>query len=216
MWYQRSEMDDVRGYKDLWGGLGRLRSDFEPQRLQFFYTRYEKLGVGKLDWLSGTFSVNSQRDGSIRQGLRPTDRIVQDDVDVDAFGYAAQAGAHLAAASGAGVRRRDLRRAGRRPPRTRPIPRPARSSRSARCIRTDRDIGPRGLFVQDVVDIVRGSDRGALKANIGGRFTHVDVETFADRNRNALGQSLGVVDSSQSYPGLDVQCWADLAGNDAR
>ena len=25
---------DVRGYKDLWGGLGRLQSDFDPQRLQ--------------------------------------------------------------------------------------------------------------------------------------------------------------------------------------
>ena len=45
--YQRSDQDDVRGYKDLWGGLGRLRSDFQPQRLQFFYTRYEKLRVGR-------------------------------------------------------------------------------------------------------------------------------------------------------------------------
>ena len=44
LWYQRSEQDGVRGYKDLWGGLGRLRSDFEPQRLQFFYTRYEAPG----------------------------------------------------------------------------------------------------------------------------------------------------------------------------
>ena len=93
--YQRSDQDDVRGYKDLWGGLGRLRSDFQPQRLQFFYTRYEKLRVGGLDWLSGTFSINSQRDGSIRQGLRATDRIIQDDVQVDAFGYVANAGVHL-------------------------------------------------------------------------------------------------------------------------
>ena len=67
-------MDDVRGYKDMWGGLGRLRSDFQPQGLEFFYTRYEKLGVGKLDWLSGTFSINSQRMGRfVRACARPTE-----------------------------------------------------------------------------------------------------------------------------------------------
>jgi hemoglobin/transferrin/lactoferrin receptor protein len=44
-WYQRSEQDDVRGSKDLWGGLGRIRSDFEPQRLQFLYGRYERLAL---------------------------------------------------------------------------------------------------------------------------------------------------------------------------
>ncbi|MGH9937957.1 MAG: TonB-dependent receptor plug domain-containing protein, partial [Blastocatellia bacterium] len=72
LWYQRSDLDRVRGYKDLWGGLGRLRSDFEPQALQFFYARYEKSGLGFLDSFSGTFSINSQSDGSIRQGLRAT------------------------------------------------------------------------------------------------------------------------------------------------
>ena len=69
-WYQRSEQEGVRGYKDLWGGLGRLRSDFDPQRLQFMYARYEALDVGPLGWVSGTFSVNSQDDGSVRQNLR--------------------------------------------------------------------------------------------------------------------------------------------------
>ena len=94
LWYQRSEVERVRGSKDLWGGLGRLRSDFEPQQLQLFYTRYEKVGVGRLDWVTGTFSINAQRDGSVRQGLRVTDRIVQDKVAVDAFGYSVQAGFH--------------------------------------------------------------------------------------------------------------------------
>ena len=206
VWYQRGEMDEVRGYKDLWGGLGRLRSDFQPQRLQFFYTRYEKLGVGKLDWLSGTFSINSQRDGSIRQGLRPTDRIVQDDVDVAALGYAAQAGAHLG-------RRHALVFGGEiydeqvdafrneTDPTTGAVDQKRALYPDGSRYRTT------GLFVQDVVDIVRGSERGALKANIGGRFTRVDVETFADRNRNALGQSLGVVDSSQNF-----QDWTFNAG----
>ena len=94
-WFQGSEMNDVRGYKDLWGGLGRVRSDFDPQRLRFFYGRYEALGVGGLDSLSGTFSVNSQTDGSVRQGLKATDPITDDDVRADALGYALQATTHL-------------------------------------------------------------------------------------------------------------------------
>jgi len=204
--YQQSQQDDVRGYKDLWGGLGRLRSDFQPQRLQLFYTRYEKLDVGRLDWLSGTFSVNSQRDGSIRQGLRATDRIVQDDVRVDAFGYAVQAGVHVrsrqAVVFGGEVydEHVDAERHEADP--------------GTGAIEQKRALYPNGsryrttgLFVQDVVDLRRGSDPGAIKANIGGRFTRVDVETFADRNLSALGQSLGVIDSVRSH-----QDWTFNAG----
>ena len=166
--------------------------------MDFFYTRYEKLDVGKLDWLSGTFSINSQRDGSIRQGLRPTDRIVQDDVGVDAFGYVVQAGAHIAGRQalvfGGEVydERLDAVRNETDP--------------TTGAVDQKRALYPDGsryrttsAFVQDAVDLIRGSDRGALKLNVGGRFTHVDAQTFADQNRNAAGQSLGVVDSSQSY-----------------
>ena len=204
--YQRSEQDDVRGYKDLWGGLGRLRSDFQPQRLQFFYTRYEKLRVGGLDWLSGTFSINSQRDGSIRQGLRATDRIIQDDVQVDAFGYVANAGVHLVGRQSVvfGGEVYDEHIDAQR----------EETDPGTGAVDQKRALYPNGsryrttgLFFQDVLDIVRGSDRGALKANIGGRFTRVDVETFADRNLNGLGGSLGVVDSARSY-----QDWTFNAG----
>ena len=204
--YQRSDQDDVRGYKDLWGGLGRLRSDFQPQRLQFFYTRYEKLRVGGLDWLSGTFSINSQRDGSIRQGLRATDRIIQDDVRVDAFGYVANAGVHLMGRQslvfGGEVydEHIDARR-DETDPGTGAVDQKRALYPDGSRYRTT------GLFFQDVVDLRRGSDRGALKANIGGRFTRVDVDTFADRNLNGAGQRLGVVDSSQSY-----QDWTFNAG----
>ncbi|MPZ20511.1 MAG: TonB-dependent receptor [Luteitalea sp.] len=94
-WYQRSDQDKVHGYKDLWGGLGRLQSAFDPQRLQLLYARYERLDIARLDWLSATFSVNAQDDGSTRQNLLPTDPVVVDEVGVNARGYAMQAGAHL-------------------------------------------------------------------------------------------------------------------------
>lgn len=198
LWYQRSDMDGVRGYKDVWGGLGRLRSDFEPQGLHFFYTRYEKLGVGKLDWLSGTFSINAQDDGSIRHGLQPTDTIVRDAVGVDAFGYAVQAGTHIGSRQafvfGGEVydERVDALRDETNPTSGAVVQKRALYPNGSTYRTT-------GVFVQDVVDILRGSDRGALEVNVGGRFTRVDVETFAAENRTAAGQSLGVVDSSQSY-----------------
>lgn len=98
-WYQFGEQSGVDGYKDLWGGLGRLQSRFDPQRLHFAYARYERLRAGWLDSLSGTFSLNSQADGSVRQGLAASGPVTVDDSRVDAYGYTAQG-----AKSGAGGR----------------------------------------------------------------------------------------------------------------
>jgi outer membrane receptor protein involved in Fe transport len=197
-WYQTSQQTDVKGYKDLWGGLGRLRSDFDPQRLRFMYARYETLDVGRLDWVSGTFSVNSQDDGSIRQNLRAADPVVRDKVGVDALGYTAQAGARLgrrhALVFGGEIydERVDARR-DETDPRTgvvepkRPLyPNGSRYTTS-------------GVFAQDVIDIMHGADRGGVVAQLGGRFTHVRATTDAEQNRSASGQSFGVVDSERSY-----------------
>ena len=205
-WYQRSDQEDVRGYKDLWGGLGRMQSAFDPQRLQLLYARYERLDVGRLDWLSATFSVNAQDDGSIRQNLRPVDPIVRDDVGADAFGYAVQAGAHAGArhtlvfggevydehvtarrdetnpATGATVQKRALYPNGSR-------------------------YFTAGLFLQDQFEVWTGDAGRALMARLGGRFTRVDVRTDAEANRSDTGASLGVVDSEQSY-----QDWTFNAG----
>lgn len=94
-WYQRGALNDTRGYKDLLGGLGRLQSTFDPQILDFFFTRYEKQRVGPLDTLSGTFSLNRQQDGGTRQNLRSTDSITSDYVDVRSYGYSGQGSTHL-------------------------------------------------------------------------------------------------------------------------
>jgi outer membrane receptor protein involved in Fe transport len=92
--YQRGAQDGVRGYKDLLGGLGRLQSTFEPQVLNWLYGRYEKLGLGPLDSLSGTVSLNSQTDGGSRQNLLYTDPITTDYARVNTYGYTAQAATH--------------------------------------------------------------------------------------------------------------------------
>jgi hemoglobin/transferrin/lactoferrin receptor protein len=203
-WYQRSEQDDVRGYKDLWGGLGRLRSDFDPQRLQLFYGRYERFGAGPLDWVSATVSVNSQTDGSVRQNLRVTDPVVRDAVAVDAFGYAAQAGArvgsrHTVVFGGELYDERvDARRDETNPVSGAVVQKRALYPNGSR-------YGTTGLFVQDDIELVRGEH--ALVARLGGRFTRVSARTDAEANVSDAGASLGVVDSEQVY-----QDWTFNAG----
>jgi len=93
--YQRGVQDQVRGYKDLLGGLGRLISTFEPQKLDWFNARYEKLGLGWLDSLSGTWSFNGQTDGGRRQNLLATDPITADRARVNVYGYTGQATTHV-------------------------------------------------------------------------------------------------------------------------
>lgn len=197
LWYQQSDLESVRGYKDLWGGLGRLRSDFEPQALKFFYARYEKLSLGFIDSLAGTFSINSQSDGSIRQSLRLTDRVTTDEVRLDSFGYAAQATTHIGARQaivfGGEVyeERIDASRTEADPVTNNSVERRALYPDGSRYLTF-------GLFAQDSVEIIRGR----LRAVFGGRFTNVRFRTFADRNIDSAGSSLGVTDLSQNYRDL--------------
>ena len=196
-WYQQTQQSDVRGYKDLWGGLGRLQSSFTPQELRFLYARYERLKVARLDWMSATFSINSQRDGSVRQNLRFSDPIIRDDVGVDAFGYAVQAGTHMgtrhALVFGGEVYddHVDARREETDPASGSTAQKRALYPNGSRYTTT-------GLFLQDEFAIARGDQRG-LVARLGGRFTHVRVRTDAEANRTDAGQDLGVVDSEQTF-----------------
>ena len=202
--FQRSRLDAVRGYKDLWGGLGRLRSDFQPQSLNFFYARYEKVGLGGLDSLSGTFSLNSQGDGSIRQGLRSTDAIIRDEGRVEAYGYAVQAGAHLGSRQalffGGEVydERITANRDETNPATGIPAIKRALYPNGSRYTTA-------GIFARDTWEIVRRPDHAPLRANFGLRYTHIDFRTAADRNRDARGNNLGVVDSSRAFQDLTYQ-----------
>jgi hemoglobin/transferrin/lactoferrin receptor protein len=95
--YQRGIQDRVDAYKDLLGGLGRLISTFEPQELNWFYTRYEKLHLGWLDSINGTFSFNGQTDGGRRQNLSFSDPLTTDFARVNVLGYSGQATTHAGA-----------------------------------------------------------------------------------------------------------------------
>lgn len=189
LWYQRGVLEGVRGYKDLWGGLGRLRSDFAPQDLHFAYARHEWLKLGFLDSWTNTLSVNAQRDGSIRQNLRTTDRVTTDDNMVTAFGYASQATTHFGqrqAVVFGGELYRELIRASRvefDPATNLSVQRRALYPSGSRYTTI-------GAFAQHSADW--WSNR--LRTNLGGRFTRIGVQTFADRNRG-----LGVANADESF-----------------
>lgn len=199
--YQYSELSGVRAYKDLWGGLGRLQSAFEPQSLNFLYARYEKLGWGLFDSLTATISLNSQRDGSVRQGLRSIDRITTDLNRVDSYGYIGQATTRIGTRQTVvfGGELYDDRIVASRneadPLTSQVVVKRALYPNGSR-YRTG------GLFAQDTLDIVRRPDRSVLRASFGMRYTGIDFRTFAARNRDLAGRALGVVDSSLHFQDL--------------
>ena len=193
-WYQRSVQEGVRGYKDLWGGLGRLRSDFAPQQLDFFYTRYEKLGLGWLDALSGSFSINSQRDGSVRQNLNATDRITSDDNEVTAYGYAAQATTHVGNRQtlvfGGEVYDEKIRAS-----RFETLPVTSAVTQKRALYPNGSRYTTFGLFAQHAAELMQAR----VRLQTGGRYTRVGFRTVADQNLSASGASLGVTDASETY-----------------
>jgi hemoglobin/transferrin/lactoferrin receptor protein len=192
--YQRGVLEDVRGYKDLWGGLGRLRSDFAPQDLHFGYVRHEWLQAGWLDAWTNTISVNAQRDGSIRQNLRTTDRVTTDDNVVTAVGYASQATTHFGARQAlvfGGEGYRELIRASR----VEFDPVTNTSVQRRALYPSGSHYNTFGLFAQHSADWWRQR----LRTNIGGRFTRVGAQTYAANNRTSNGASLGVADSDEAF-----------------
>ncbi len=71
-----SRQYDVRRYDRLLGGDGRVRADFEPQKLLFGYLRYERFFSDT--FFDVTVSLNRQTDGRFDQ-RRPTSSLRQED-----------------------------------------------------------------------------------------------------------------------------------------
>jgi outer membrane receptor protein involved in Fe transport len=97
--YHRGEQLGGRRYDQLNGGNGNLINSFAPQTLDLFYARYEKQGLGWLDTLSATFSVNRQRDDRRSQGGsgNALATITSEQNVTTVFGYQAQAATHIGA-----------------------------------------------------------------------------------------------------------------------
>lgn len=87
--YLRNDIRGSRRYDQLNGGNGNLIQSFDPQTLDFFYTRYQKQQLGFFDSVTGTFSFNRQRDDRNSQGGNgdPRATITKEFNRTDAFGY---------------------------------------------------------------------------------------------------------------------------------
>jgi hemoglobin/transferrin/lactoferrin receptor protein len=188
-----SDLRNIRGYRDMWGGFGRLRSDFDPQTLNFGLLRYEKTRAGFLENLTGTFSVNHWRDGSIRQNLRFTDPLIIDDTTVQSLGYSLFASKTLTSRMvllfGGDTYREtvDASRWAQTPATGERVSQRAGFPNGSRYVTS-------GLFAQGTMQV---TDR--LRTTVAGSFNQVGAQTFADRNRDSGGQLLGVSDSDRTF-----------------
>ncbi len=195
-----SEQVGVEAYRDMMGGAGRVQSAFSPQRLQFGAVRYERNGLRLFDSISARFSVNSQTDGTTRQGLSESDSITRDYSRVSVNGLGVQAVMHagprtVIVAGSDFYRERILS--------TRFVITPATQARVQ-----DRALYPNGsiyttggLFGSATTEVLGGR----LRLSGGLRMTLAGFETRAAQNYSLTGKQLGVSDSEQwfRYPSFN-------------
>lgn len=93
--YLRGTQLGLRRYDQLNGGIGNLLNSFDPQVLDFFTARYDRIGAGPFDSISTIFSYNGQRDDRRSQSINNAQGLrsrISDEFNLTrAFGYQAQA-----------------------------------------------------------------------------------------------------------------------------
>jgi hemoglobin/transferrin/lactoferrin receptor protein len=93
--YLRGTQLGLRRYDQLDGGIGNLLNSFDPQVLDFFTARYDRLGAGPFDSISTIFSYNGQRDDRRSQSINNAQGLrsrISDEFNLTrSFGYQAQA-----------------------------------------------------------------------------------------------------------------------------
>ena len=93
--YLRGTQLGLRRYDQLDGGIGNLLNSFDPQVLDFFTARYDRIGAGPFDSISTIFSYNGQRDDRRSQSINNAQGLrsrISDEFNLTrSFGYQAQA-----------------------------------------------------------------------------------------------------------------------------
>lgn len=93
-YYQHTTQRNARVYFLTNGGSGLFETDFSPQTLDFFYTRYKRQQTGFLDSLTGTFSLNRQRQQFGVQGTILAPKLEEFRLS-RVLGYSLQATTHI-------------------------------------------------------------------------------------------------------------------------
>ena len=93
--YLRGTQLGLRRYDQLNGGIGNLLNSFDPQVLDFFTARYDRVSAGPFASISSVFSYNGQRDDRRSQSINNAQGLrsrISDEFNLTrAFGYQAQA-----------------------------------------------------------------------------------------------------------------------------
>jgi outer membrane receptor protein involved in Fe transport len=66
--YMRGQQDGGKRYDQLLGGDGTLIGDLRNLMSDLFYVRYDNVGVGWLNGVTATYSLNNQREERVNQG----------------------------------------------------------------------------------------------------------------------------------------------------
>ena len=92
LYYSRSQQDGGKRYDQLLGGDGNLVADLRNLMLDFFYAKYQRVGLGWFDELTATYSFNSQREERVNQGGNgnPNGAITHEFERTNANGFQAQ------------------------------------------------------------------------------------------------------------------------------
>jgi outer membrane receptor protein involved in Fe transport len=97
--YLRGTQLGLRRYDQLNGGIGNLLNSFDPQTLNFFTARYDRLGAGPFASISTIFSYNAQRDDRRSQSINNAQGLrsrISDEFNLTrSFGYQGQAGVRV-------------------------------------------------------------------------------------------------------------------------
>ena len=97
--YLRGTQLGLRRYDQLDGGIGNLLNSFDPQVLDFFTARYDRLGAGPFNSISAIISYNGQRDDRRSQSINNAQGLrsrISDEFNLTrAFGYQAQASTRI-------------------------------------------------------------------------------------------------------------------------
>jgi hemoglobin/transferrin/lactoferrin receptor protein len=191
--YLRSDLQNVRSYRDQYGGANKIQSAFNPQDLNFAYARYEKLGLGPLDSLSATVSLNQQNDGAIQQNALATDIITTDSSRVNSYGYSVQGATHF---GGRATTTFGGEIYSERIFSTEFVFNPVSAvTTQNRALYPNNSLyRTSALFLQNSVELLR-----PLRAFFGLRYTGFRYNTYAAANVDSSGKSLGVVNSSRWF-----------------
>ncbi|MBI4852645.1 MAG: TonB-dependent receptor [Acidobacteria bacterium] len=176
LFYQHTTERNTRVYFLLNGGIGIQESDFSPQVLDFFYTRYEKENLSIFDSLTGTFSFNRQRQQfNVKPDL--SDLSTDEYRLARAFGYTLQATTHIGSYQflTLGAEIYDERITNRRfiflPPSNQGIPIPG-------TVPNGTKYSSYGVYLQDTVELLPGK----LRLNGGLRYSAFFYKTDSRKN----------------------------------